>query len=780
MAREKTLQDVINRLVAEGQLTRNTGSHSIRTVKEVLNSTHEESANQMDDLKDAIMHSTETTLQASKNIFDSIVNPTTDNESPDTEGDTLEKEKEQNQLFKSLLDAQLENNKLTRDILLLQKSMKPSSGGIGFTRLGNIFGGKLSTFAFGPAAAMISVGAGVGGFFAGLKLSELGLEFFDSEPNYDNIKKAVIAFGDIFKDVDVESLMPVLIAAGGAAVAGAFKGPKAGAGIAAAMTGIGAGISGFFLGLATGDKTLSWLNTDFKALKNAVVGIADVLGVVAGENFVKLGALMATGGVLGALFSGSAKGMRRGLGATAGIVLIGAGLAAFMTEMAAVGAVADWMGTDGSSFKNVMINVAEGLTALGSIPPAVVATLLGAGGLFGAAPSLGGKAVLGLGLVGLGLGAFFAGFGVADKFTQLIGATGENMKQIMVNMSTGLSALADVDGVGLMKTAGGILAMGPALLALLGQEGLLSIRNALGGIVDFIFGDGDEKSLFEKVADSLKAFEDVDGTNLKNIADAVTPLVEYAAALEYFENMDVDKIIEKLNELGTKMSDINKLMITLYEGGSITEGAFAGVDIEVGLKEIPAEEIEAQLRPLAMLVQLDTSELDSKLAEVRGRNLEIPASVLTEAAQVAEETTPIPQPREESVVSDEKITPPRREDFLPAEPPPTFLPRVENPYEGLEVPAPKFEMEPIEPPELDIPDIQIEPPVMSERELGAMYLQDQQRQLASQTTNNSSAAIAMVGGNTQVNNNSSSQTTNLVSSRPSSRNSSPTSNWRVG
>lgn len=778
MAREKTLQDVINRLVAEGQLTRNTGSHSIRTVKEVLNSTHEESANQMDDLKDAIMHSTETTLQASKNIFDSIVNPTTDNESPDTEGDTLEKEKEQNQLFKSLLDAQLENNKLTRDILLLQKSMKPGSGGgIGFTRLGNIFGGKISTALFAPAAAMASIGAGVGGFFLGLKASNLALEFFDSEPNYDGIKKAVVAFGDIFKDVDAGALTATLAVLTGGAVAGVLFGPVKGAGgLAAGMTAIGAGISGFFLGLATGDAALSWLNTDMAALKNTVVGMADVLSVLSeSDGFILTGALMAAGGALGMLFGVGKSGR-----ATAGLALIGAGISAFMIEMAAIGAVADWMGTDGSSFKNVMINVSEGLTALGSIPPAVVATLLGAAGLFGAAPAIGGKATVGLGLVGLGLGAFFAGFGVADKFTQLIGATGENMKQIMVNMSTGLSALADVDGVGLMKTAGGILAMGPALVAFLGQEGLLGLRNAIGGIVDFFFGDDDDKSLFHQIADSLRAFEDIDGTNLKNIADAVKPLVEYAAALEYFENMDVDEIIEKLNELGTKMSDINKLMITLYEGGSITEGAFAGVEVEVGLKEIPAEEIEAQLRPLAMLVQLDTSEVDSKLAEIRGRNLEIPASVLTEAAQVAEETTPIPQPREESVVSDEKITPPRREDFLPVEPPPTFLPRVENPYEGLEVPAPKFEMEPIEPPELDIPDIQIEPPVMSERELGAMYLQDQQRQLASQTTNNSSAAIAMVGGNTQVNNNSTSQTTNLVSGRPSSRNSSPTSNWRVG
>jgi hypothetical protein len=779
MAREKTLQDVINRLVAEGQLTRNTGSHSIRTVKEVLKSTHEESANQMDDLKDAIMHSTESTLQASKNIFDSIVNPTTENESPDTAGDIEEKEREQNQLFKSLLDAQLENNKLTRDILFLQKGMKGGGSGsrFGFTRLGNIFGGSALTALLAPAAAMASIGAGVGGFFLGLKASNLALEFFDSEPNYDGIKKAVVAFGDIFKDVDASALTATLAVLTGGAVAGVLFGPVKGAGgLASGMTAIGAGISGFFLGLATGDKALSWLNTDMTALKSTVVGLADVLSVLSeSDGFILTGALMAAGGALGMLF-----GVGRTGRAAAGLTLIGAGIAGFMVEMAAVSAIAEQFGTNGEGLKSLMENVAGGLTALGSIPASVVATLLGAAGLFGAAPAIGGKATVGLGLVGLGLGTFFAGFGIADKFTQLIGATGENMKQIMVNMSTGLSALADVDGVGLMKTAGGILAMGPALLALLGQEGLLSIRNALGGVVDFIFGDDDEKSLFEKVADSLKAFEDVDGTNLKNIADAVTPLVEYAAALEYFENMDVDKIIEKLNELGTKMGDINKLMITMYEGGEITDGAFEGVKVEVGLKDVPTEEIEESLRPLAMLVQLDTSEVDSKLAEIRGRNLEIPASVLTQAAQVAEETRATPRPVEEVVVTAEREPPPRREDFLPVEPPPTFLPRVENPYEGLEVPTPKFEMEPLEAPELDIPDIQIEPPAMSERELGSMYLQDQQKQLASQTTNTQVASIAMMGGSTNISNNSNSQTTNLIGSRPSSRNGSRASNWRVG
>ena len=51
---EKSFQDVIDRIVAEGQLTRNSGSHSIRTVKDVLRDQNKATKAQTDELKNAI------------------------------------------------------------------------------------------------------------------------------------------------------------------------------------------------------------------------------------------------------------------------------------------------------------------------------------------------------------------------------------------------------------------------------------------------------------------------------------------------------------------------------------------------------------------------------------------------------------------------------------------------------------------------------------------------------------------------------------------------------
>lgn len=79
---DRTLQDVIDRLVAEGQLTRNSGTNSIKTVKDVLNQIHSESkdsrradderARQLAELKDALIEGDEDKVEVMVNNEDNL------------------------------------------------------------------------------------------------------------------------------------------------------------------------------------------------------------------------------------------------------------------------------------------------------------------------------------------------------------------------------------------------------------------------------------------------------------------------------------------------------------------------------------------------------------------------------------------------------------------------------------------------------------------------------------------------------------------------------------
>ena len=400
----------------------------------------------------------------------------------------------------------------------------------------------------------------------------------------------------------------------------------------------------------------------------------------------------------------------------------------------------------------------------------------------GYAPGLGAKAGVGLAIVGAGLGAFFAGFGAADAVSGLLGSDGSNMASLMTNMATGLSALAEVDGMALLGTAGAMLAMGPAMLAFLGTQGLLGIADGVGAIKDFVgglFGAEEGKSLFEKVADSLNAFEDVDGKNLQHIADSVQPLIDYAHALEYFEGMNVDQITEKLKDLGLVMGDINKLMIALYEGGTILDGVFKGVTVKVGLKDVPTEEIEAKLKPIAVALDIDTSSLDGKVltigTELAGQlnDVVVENNVTGDATEtstnlvIPEELRTLDNPyipdTDEMKENSTEGTPP---NFKLETPPPVF--------DGLKVESPKVE---IHAPNLT-PPTDIEAPQASKREIQNMVLGQQQQELAT-TTSNNNINVVDAKQTAVTTNNSSSSTTNLIGSRGSSINGGAPS-WRIG
>lgn len=773
---DATLKDVIDRLKREGQLTRNSSTgHSIRTVKEVLAEQHGQDRSLLQDMKDAFA-----SMSRSESGVESEEQETT-NPSGQTKGDIEERQRETDDFNSSLLEAQLENNKLMTDLISIMK--KGVGGGSSTNILGNPFGRMFGGFgaAFGGVVGGIAgLGLGIGAFFAGLQASDLAIGFFDTPPNFENIIAASKAVGEIFKSLDAETIMSVggLLIAGGAA--GLFGGFKGAFGMTTGMGAIALGIGSFFAAFNLAEGGLEWLGMVGKLdnLKAAAQGVGEFMKVLVDqEKILELAGVMIGGAAFGTLF-----GFGKTAAAGIGLVAIGAAISGFYASFVGLDALAGALGANGSNLGPLMENIAAGLKAFFSLDMALIAGLFGAGALFGYAPGIGAKAGVGLAIVGAALGAFFAGFGAADAVSNLIGGNGDNMKSLMVNMATGLSALAEVDGMGLLGTAGAMLAMGPAMLAFLGTQGLLGIADSIGATLDWIaglFGGGDGKTLFEKIADSLNAFDDVDGKNLQHIADSVQPLIDYAHALEYFEGMNVDQITEKLKDLGLVMGDINKLMIALYEGGTIDDGVFKGVTVKVGLKDVPTEEIEAKLKPLAVMLDVDTSSLDGKVLSVGAELADQLNDVVVEnnvTGDATETSTNLVIPEELRTLDNPYIpdTDEMRENSTERTPPNFKLETPPPVFDGLKVESPKVE---IHAPNLT-PPTDIEAPQASKREIQNMVLGQQQQELAT-TTSNNNINVVDAKQTAVTTNSSSSSTTNLIGSRGSSINGSAPS-WRIG
>ena len=131
--------------------------------------------------------------------------------------------------------------------------------------------GALATLGVGPAAAaktaaiMTGIGAGISGLMIGLAAGDKAISWLNGKlPESGGLATAFKTFNDSVGELNNETSILAfasILAAGGAigALTGG-AGPTAAIGIASIMTGIGAGISGLFIGLAAGGKIVDLIN----------------------------------------------------------------------------------------------------------------------------------------------------------------------------------------------------------------------------------------------------------------------------------------------------------------------------------------------------------------------------------------------------------------------------------------------------------------------------------------------------------------------------------------
>ena len=420
--------------------------------------------------------------------------------------------------------------------------------------------------AYDTAIGVAAMGLGITGFFAGLLAGEMLLGGAAGKLGADldlgSLKTVVAGFNDIVGDLDTAT-MTALGAIFGLAFLTSYNTKTKASDIAFGMAAIGAGISGFFLGLALGDVALSFLGTDYSGIGDAVKNFGEAIGSLDEKAMIALGALLGAGGLIGALGGKSAA-----ANVAVGMSAVGAGIAGFLIALAGADFVAKFTG-DGSNVKTLVMNFGEAISSLDQTALIALGALLAAGAVFGMAG--GANAAIGMTLIGAGIAGFFLAFEGLAAFGNLFGLDGSKTKELIGNMSDGLKSLDGLDGGNLLKVATALLELGPAIAMLLGAEGLSKVADfvsdTLKGAWNWLTGKDDEggekQTIIDQLVELIKPVEELNNVDLDAFLDTTNALTQFLQN-DYMKGGDeFEYFVNKL------MTNVPKLEGALFGDGDI-------------------------------------------------------------------------------------------------------------------------------------------------------------------------------------------------------------------
>lgn len=257
----------------------------------------------------------------------------------------------------------------------------------------------------GAAAGIGAIGWGIASFFLGFAALEGAMNLIAGDANnwggLANLSKSFVEAMNALTGLDTSVLTVLGVAVTGTLFASQVKGglgrvAKAGSGLFT----LGAGIAGFFAGFAAVEGGMEFIkkvtNTTGGSIVNMVKDFGEAIKAIPTGVLTALGGLMA-GSALFAMVPGGNKLLGK---ATLGLGMIGFGLGSFVTGFFTAGDIAQWLGADGSGFKNMLVNLGVGLAALSGLDGANLLNV--------------GKAV---GELGTGIGLLFVsdGFGKMQR-----------------------------------------------------------------------------------------------------------------------------------------------------------------------------------------------------------------------------------------------------------------------------------------------------------------------------------------------------------------------------
>lgn len=319
-------------------------------------------------------------------------------------------------------------------------------------------------------------------------------------------------------------------------------------GIGVGLGAAGAGIGAFFLGLAGAEAIMSKFGNG-ENLKSLLKNLSEGLSSFSDRDLTAVAAVLGAGIVAGAVPGLS------GTGAGIGIGAVGVGLGAFFAGLGLGDATLSWLDVDGVKLKNLMSNMAEGLSSFTPEQLGGITALLAGGSLlFAMAPGKTGaiaglKVATGLGMVGASIGAFFAGLALGEKGLDVLDVDGTKLKNMMKNLAEGLGAFSNEQmiGLGALFSGTGLFAMAApgAGVAVAGTKiatGMTLVGLSIGGFMaglsigdwalDVIGADGSNlKNFMVNIAGGLTAFEPLTNINLTSIGLGMISLAGGLTAL---------------------------------------------------------------------------------------------------------------------------------------------------------------------------------------------------------------------------------------------------------
>lgn len=318
-------------------------------------------------------------------------------------GDDLEEKRDQQVFNKNMVD-------LLKEISSNTKGGSGGSGGSGPKQgkfAGALAGGLgIAAKGIGLATSLGALGFGIGAFFTGLSLGDKAQAMIGTD--MESTKKNMITLGEAFAETPNEGLLKMGAAMAVGSMFGSFKG-------ALKMGFFGAGISAFFGGLALGDKGMGALGVDGSTLKSMMVNMAEGLNAFTGTSLAALGGLIAFGSAFGSA-------------AAVGLPALGVGLAGFFTALMGVTDALGALGVDGSGLRDMLVNTAEGLVALGQIDGSNLASV-----------------GLAMGAVGAGMALLFSGKGIASVMDFIGGFFGGDEEDMFTKIYNGLQPLSTLN-----------------------------------------------------------------------------------------------------------------------------------------------------------------------------------------------------------------------------------------------------------------------------------------------------------------------------------------------
>lgn len=339
----------------------------------------------------------------------------------------------------------------------------------------------------GIAGGLIGMGAGIAGFMAALSVGSMGLEWLGAD--YTGLSEAFASFSDAMENLSPAAMATLAAAATISASTASFKNLY-GLGTASGMTGLGAGIGGFMIGLSLGEIGLSWVGNDYSNLGEAFASFSDAITNLSTE------AVTVFGGIAGIALANQAFGGSP-LSLIASMGGVAAGIAAFLGGLVLTDVGLDWItkvsGADGAGLKSAFKLFNDSVGAL-SDTNAIVAmgAILAAGTAAGISSGVGGiGAGVGIASVMTGIGAGIAGL--------MIGLVGGGIAIDWINKASGLDSGALVgafklfnDSVGALNNENAIKALGAIVVAGT-AAGLLTNAGGVGagvGIAGVMTGIG--------------------------------------------------------------------------------------------------------------------------------------------------------------------------------------------------------------------------------------------------------------------------------------------------